>query len=338
MKKNQLVDWLSYYSDIGIPEEVFMEYVPYIAKLLDKNVPVILELKQLSALLGKTEIYILSVVNAPHKHYRSFEIKKKSGGSRKIEAPYPALLDCQKWIYKNILSHALLHQAAHGFVEQKSILTNAKNHIGCSELLNLDLKDFFPSIGIRRVIKVFNDFGYPNIVSFYLASICCLDGKLPQGAPTSPVLSNIIAKTLDVRLSLLAKKHKLKYSRYADDMTFSGKSVPRWLSLTIDRIVVDCGFKLNTAKTRFASKNTTNKVVTGLVVKEKELVVPRKYRRKIRQEMYFIREYGLQSHLSAKKIRDPEYLNRIKGKLLFWRQVEPKSEYVTNNLNYISKL
>ena len=90
----------------------------------------------------------------------------------------------------------------------------------------MDLADFFPSIAKPRVIKTFRRFGYPKNISFYLASICCVNNSLPQGASTSPILSNIIAKRFDKRLFALAKKYNLKYTRYADDLTFSGIHIP----------------------------------------------------------------------------------------------------------------
>lgn len=336
--KTRISDWINYYQCIGLPEDVYGQYLPYIETLLSRNLPVILDFTHLAGLLGRTNGYLASVVNSPKNHYRTFTIPKKSGGIRKIEAPYPALKECQSWIYVNILSKVKLHRDVHGFRPRRSIITNATRHIGCKELLNVDIKDFFPSISIRRVIKVFVDLGYSGHVSFFLASICCVNNRLSQGAPTSPVLSNIVAKGLDVRLSRLASSNKLSYSRYADDISFSGDRVPHWIIDPVTKIISDCGFVLNEAKTRLANKKANRRIVTGIDVKEDGLSLPRPYRRSLRQDLHYIEEHGLQGHLARKRIRDPEYLNRLIGRLNYWKQIEPESEYVNTKLRYLRKL
>jgi RNA-directed DNA polymerase len=121
--------------------------------------------------------------------------------------------------------------------------------------LKLDLKDFFPSINLNRIIFVFKSLGYPNKIAFYLASICSYNESLPQGAPTSPILSNIIAKQLDKRLISLAKKYSLKFTRYADDLTFSGKKIPAKFIEYIKNIIEDEGFVVNESKTRLYKNN-----------------------------------------------------------------------------------
>ncbi len=329
---------MRYYQDIGLPAEVYDKYVPYISNLISKKVPVIFDFRHLAALLGRKPAYLSSVVNASGPHYRIFSIPKKSGGVRQIEAPYPALQECQEWIYREILSKVRLDKSAHGFCVRRSIVTNAKIHIGCDELLNLDLKDFFPSITMARVIRVFLNIGYTHNVSFYLASLCCLGGRLPQGAPTSPVVSNIVLSSLDRRLFTLSKREGLKYSRYADDLTFSGAYVPRWFASAVENIIQAAGFAVNERKTRMASKGSNRKIVTGIDVKKDRLAVPRIYRRTLRQEIFFIEKYGLQSHLSKKKIRDPDYLNRLIGKLRYWRYVEPDSEAADMGLGVIKRI
>ncbi len=330
--------WINYFRDIGLEEDVYGLYLTYIDRLLSNRLPVILDFPHLAGLLGRTKGYLATVVNGSSSHYRTFSIKKKSGGNRKIDAPYPALLECQKWIYANILKSVPVNRCAHGFRSNRSIVTNATRHIGGEEILSVDFKDFFPSITIRRVIRIFSDLGYPRHVAFYLAAICCLDNKLPQGAPTSPAISNIVARQVDARLCNLCEKHQITYSRYADDLTFSGKVIPHWFTLMIEKIVMDCGFTLNAAKTRMARKNANRKIVTGIVVKTDRIAVPRSYRRKLIQETYFIRTFGLQGHLAKKKINDPHYVNRLQGRLSYWRYVEKDSATAAANWLFVRRV
>lgn len=338
MSKTSLADWIAYYDDIGIPKDVYNLYLPYVEALLKKKLPVILDFKQLASILGRQRSYLASLINCSEKHYRIFSIPKRRGGKRDIEAPYPALLECQRWIHEHILPKARLHRDVHGFRPKHSIITNATSHLGSDEFLTIDLKNFFPSIPISRVIKVFSDLGYPSHVAFLLAAICCLKGRLPQGAPTSPALSNIIAKGLDTRLSRLAAHQNLQYTRYADDITFSGDRIQHWIIPLVNKIIVESGFTMNSEKTKLLPKNSNRRIVTGIDIKEDRLSVPGPYRRAITQDIYHIEKWGIQGHMAHNKIRDPEYLNRLIGKLNFWRQVEPSSTYPKNKLKRLHTL
>lgn len=235
----------------------------------------------------------------------------------------------QYWIYDNVLKNIPLHSSAHGFTYKKSIITNSKIHAGENHLLKLDLKDFFPSIEINRIIHIFKELGYPNMVAFYLAQICCYESYLPQGAPTSPILSNIVAKRLDKRLMHFAKKFELKYTRYADDLTFSGQSITAKLISYINDIIVDEGFVVNEAKTRLYQQKS-KRIVTGISVTEKQIKIPRDYKRNLKLELNFIFKFGLKSHMQKKKIRKANYLFEILGKVNFWLSVEPENAYAQN--------
>jgi RNA-directed DNA polymerase len=318
--------WEAYFESRGVKDKIKEQYLLYIKRLLNKNVPIIFNLEHLSLLLGRKKDYLSSVVNSPDNHYRKFKIKKRSGGFRDITTPYPALLEIQYWIYDNILKTITFNSAAHGFTIKKSIITNSKIHAGEKQLLKIDLKDFFPSIKLNRVIFIFKELGYPNIVAFYLSSICCYEESLPQGAPTSPVLSNIVARKLDNRLINLSKKFKLKYTRYADDLTFSGNSVPAILIKYITKIVTEEGFQVNETKTRLY-RSKSKRIVTGVSVIDKEIKLPRKYKRSLKQELHYIFKYGLNSHMSKKKIRKSNYLFSIAGKVNFWLSIEPKNKF-----------
>ncbi|HLK27237.1 MAG TPA: reverse transcriptase family protein [Puia sp.] len=317
-----LKTWNDFFSEKGLEKKIKDSYISYIKKLLDNNVPIIFEFNHLALLLGRQKKYLASVVNSPSAHYRSFYIPKRKGGEREITAPYPALLEMQYWIFHNILKQISVDSSAHGFVYKKSILTNARIHAGEKELLKIDLLNFFPSINLNRIIYVFKSLGYPNEICYYLAAICSYNGYLPQGAPTSPYLSNIIAKQLDKRLINFSKKYDLKYSRYADDLTFSGKSIPSIMIEYIAKIIQDEGFEMNLGKTRLY-KTAGKRIVTGISVLKKEIKLPRNYKRDLKQDLFFIFKYGLPSHIAKKKIRKANYLLSLIGKVSFWLSIEP---------------
>ena len=217
--------WTAYYQSRSVSPEYVKKCLNYAKPLFKQDMPVIFDFQHLCLLLGLDGEYLQSIIYGSKSHYREFAIRKRSGGVRIISAPHYTLKYVQRWIYDNILSKVKVNYCAHGFRPKKSIVTNAKIHVENKFLLKLDLKDFFPSISINQVINVFKDLGYSNHVSFFLSAICCVEEHLPQGAPTSPALSNIIARHLDNRLLGLAKKMGYRYTRYADDLAFSGESI-----------------------------------------------------------------------------------------------------------------
>ena len=323
MTDSRLINtWKRFFKNRGLNELNSSLYLDYIQKLHSQNLPVIFETEHLSLLFGRTKPYLNSVAFSPRSHYRTFKIKKKSGGFRDIDVPFPALLECQYWIYENILSKIQLNYCAHGFVKKKSIITNAKIHLNQAELLKIDLKDFFPSISKERVISMFYNFGYPPDLSFYLGSFCCLEDCLPQGAPTSPAISNIIAKNLDNRILAFVKKFDLKYTRYADDLAISGKRIPTKFIDYLDKIIEEEAFEMNPLKTQLYKKQG-KRILTGVSIGTNKLRAPKEYKRKLFQEIHYIYKFGLNSHMLKKKIRNPYYLNTLFGKLNYVLNIEP---------------
>lgn len=211
------------------------------------------------------------------KSYRQFQIPKKSGGTRTITAPDGELKDILLSL-AFILSEKYIPTAeAMAFVRGRSIVDNARRHLGRNYVLNLDLKDFFASITAGMVEKGLMKIGVPPLVAKDMASLCTypsvenhhIKNVLPQGAPTSPVLSNICAMTLDSRLSGLARRFHLAYTRYADDITFSSNhNVYQQNSefmQELHRIIDECHFCVNPKKTRL-QKRGSRQEVTGLTV------------------------------------------------------------------------
>ena len=336
-KKNNIRKWKNFFQDKGISDDIINSYLKYIKILNQNNVPVIFEFAHLSKLFGLKEQIIASMINSTDSYYRSFHIPKRKGGKRHISAPYPSLLHCQRWIYENILLSQEVHNCAHGFTPGKSIITNASKHLSNKCLLKMDMKDFFPSIKINWVINLFNKLGYANNVSYYLSSLCCHEGVLSQGAATSPYLTNILLLNLDNRLFKLSLSYNLNYSRYADDITFSGNYIPHKFIITVTEIIEDYGLEVNTKKTTLHTK-PGQRIVTGLSVAGDELKLPRKTKRVIRKDLFYIEECGYLSHITKKKIKNPFYLDSLKGKLLFWKQIEPNNQFVPKGLGIIQKV
>ncbi|MBR1228913.1 MULTISPECIES: reverse transcriptase family protein [unclassified Bradyrhizobium] len=262
--------------------------------------------------LGELRFLAFNRKVASVNHYQRFTIPKKSGGERLISAPMPRLKRAQYWVLDNILARVPLHDAAHGFAPQRSILTNARNHVGRDVVINLDLKDFFPTLTYPRVKGLFEALGYAEAVAIPLALLCTepvvdevtLDGErhfiadgprlLPQGAPTSPAITNLICRKLDRRLMGLARTLNFVYSRYADDLTFSGsgeavKKIGTLLK-AVHGIVETEGFKVHPDKTR-VMRRSTRQEVTGLTVNE-AVTVPRDLLRRYRAVLQQVECHG----------------------------------------------
>lgn len=243
-------------------------------------------------------------------HYHSFTLPKKTGGERLISAPMPRLKRAQYWVLDNILAKVPAHDAAHGFLAGRSIVSNAAPHAGHDVVINLDVKDFFPSIAFGRIKGVFRHLGYGEAMATLLALLCSenraqawqVDGEklfvggkarervLPQGAPTSPMLTNLLCRRLDRRLLGLARQLGFVYTRYADDLTFSASgeaardNVGRLLG-RVRWILRDEGFTPHPDKERVMRKGRRQEV-TGLVVNADKPGVSRETRRRLRAALH----------------------------------------------------
>jgi RNA-directed DNA polymerase len=251
----------------------------------------------------------------PTPVYRTFELEKKSGGTRTIETPGRKLKDKQR-----ILAHEIRDcfgkrsPVAHSFIKGRSVVTNALSHVGRRTIVRLDLKDFFHQINFGRVKGVFQSspFSFSHDVAAVLAHMCCLDNRLPQGAPTSPAITNFVCLPLDRHLHRLARRYKARYTRYADDLIFSFGSlsldkIPKNMFLVsknpsghietkagplIIETIEKQGFKINVDKTR-GMDSSKRQMVTGIVV-NKELQLPRKFTDQIRRALFIWRKHGLE--------------------------------------------
>ncbi len=271
-------------------------------------------------------------------HYHRFEIPKKTGGMRAISAPKPALAAAQAWVLANVLERLPTEPEAHGFVPQRSIVSNAAPHLGQAVVVNLDLKDFFPSITFGRVKGLFRALGYGEHVATVLALLgtepprlgMVVDGKLhhvslgarslPQGACTSPAITNAICRGLDRRLRGLARRYGFAYTRYADDLSFSGGDVAgvgRLLRL-VRRVLAEEGLGEHAAKTRVMRRGRRQQV-TGVTVNQK-LGVDRRYVRELRAILHNAARLGLASQNRA---QHPHFEAYLRGRVEFVCMVDP---------------
>lgn len=273
-------------------------------------------------------------------HYHRFTIPKRNGTERAIWAPHETLKTAQRKVLRAIVEPLPVHGAAHGFVPGRSIVTNARVHAGADVIVQADIRDFFPTVTWRRVRGVFRRGGYREQVATLLALLCTEAPReivewrdtrwfvalgprcLPQGAPTSPGLSNAVSWRMDRRLSGLARKLGFRYTRYADDLTFSrpwGQSgEPRVGALLagLKRIVTDEGFTVHPDKTRVLRPGR-RQAVTGLVVNgDGGPRVPREVKRTLRAALHRLR--------TGRDLPKGESLARLAGLAAFVNAAEPE--------------
>lgn len=296
---------------------------------LNKNCcPVIFDEKQLRLMFELDEIS--SISDYVKKQTDRYTIQKRDGNKREVFKPSYRLKKIQKWILKKILVNVDLPDCVHGFVKGKSILTNAEVHVHSKPFWVhcIDIKDFFPSIEKTKVKEVFADLGYSDDVATFLSEICTINGKLVQGFPTSPMLANIIFKDIDSIILNIIKRHGIRYSRYADDLTFSGMQKSNYkrqlekISASICVALELNGFHINPLKTR-TLKNKQAKKVTGLIVSEDGVRIPKKYIKLIRKELYYCKKYGVVDHLKYNNlITIANYKGYLTGMARFIYMVE----------------
>lgn len=315
-----------------------------VAKLTAAGLPVLSTPADIANVLGVTipQLRWLAFHTevASRVHYVSFEVPKKSGGTRRLSAPHRKLAKAQEWILENVVNKLPVEPPAHGFIGGRSILTNAKLHTGRQVIVNMDLEGFFPSIAFPRIRSVFQRLGYSPAVATIFALLCTecprkpveYDGKLyhvatgprglPQGACTSPGLSNQVARKLDKRLGGLAKKMGLTYTRYADDVTFSGDQPLSerigYLMARFRHLAQEEGFAVNEKKSRVLRRSTAQ-VVTGLVVNDRP-GVSRDEVRRLRAILHRARTEGLDKQNRENR---PNFRAWLLGKISYVSMARP---------------
>jgi retron-type reverse transcriptase len=278
--------------------------------------------------------------SVPESHYVYHWVDKRSGGQRLIESPKPLLKSVQTKILEQILNQVPVHATCHGFTRGRSILSNAEPHCGQRVVVKFDLENFYPSVTFNRIVAIFRALGYNREIAIWLARLCTtalpssvpfpregpkgvlpyLRSHLPQGAPTSPALANLSAYSLDVRLSGLANSFGANYTRYADDLTFSGpQSLFRGLKTLIplvQQVIRDERFIVHKGKRKVLRNNQQQKV-TGVVVNERPNVSRREFDR-LKAILFNCIRYGADS-----QNRDGvgNFREHLRGRIAFVRQL-----------------
>ncbi|WP_293875650.1 reverse transcriptase family protein [Flavobacterium sp.] len=349
----------------------------YGKNLQEKELPVIFSLEHLAMQIGIQSSYLRNLIGDDNRNiiyhneykyqrYNYFKLKKRDGKFREIMSPSKDLKYIQKWILVNIISKYPLSESCKGFRKNISIAHNAKVHENSEVILKVDLLKFYDTITEKRVYGLFKSLGYVSNLAYSFAKITTAKHRysywddfdenskeilkdlienrpaiLPQGAPTSPMISNILATKMDYRFEALARKLNFNYSRYADDLTFSIKKEGKLPSLKlITTIIANEGFFINTKKTKYMKKGC-KQYVTGLTTSN-GVNVSKEYRKEISEHIYYCRKFGVNGHLERRLNEFPKY-NNIKfhnwlyGHMCFIKSINEKaSKKMLKNFNKIN--
>ena len=296
-----------------------------------------------------------AVERAPYT-YRHFTIRKRSGGFRRISVPHPDVMTAQRWLTAHVLNRQAVHPASYAFRPGASITQCAARHTGARWLIKLDIAGFFDAISEIAVFRVFRSLGYEPLLSFELARLttCTASshlryryqewknygrhskieqykdariGHLPQGAPTSPMLSNLVMREVDEKISSISSDAGLNFTRYSDDMTFSTRQCfdRRRAARIVNRVSTTLrplGLWLNTKKTVIVPPGA-RKVVLGLLVDGDKPNLTRDFRDNLRQHLYYVKKYGPIEHMNRRGFETVFGMkNHIRGHVDFARMVD----------------
>jgi RNA-directed DNA polymerase len=259
----------------------------------------------------------------PSQHYRHWHKKKKSGKLRKISAPDYKLKSIQRSLALFLSETCKLPEFVHGGVRGRSPATNAGPHVGHKNLLNIDIQDFFPSTSQQMVMETLERLGAVQEVAKAVCRLATLDGGLPQGAPTSTILSNLVFGPADVRLSGLCRKHGLEYSRFADDIAISGDSDLKPLIGPITAIIRETGYIVAKEKTSLTSTDRPQ-IITGIQVND-GVGLPTSWKKDLRELILECHSLGP----TAVARRDQRTIEKLRqhvyGKINFLRSIDPST-------------
>jgi RNA-directed DNA polymerase len=284
-------------------------------KLINQGLPPLAKPAVLPYLFGISHQLVGYIEQFPERFYRTFTLPKRTGGERIIVAPRVVLKTIQRWIHTNICLKAIPHSSATAFIKGKNIFANARVHSQSKNLMVIDITDFFPSIRFNQVENIFKGFGFPDKVNHQLTALCCLDGSLPQGAPTSPILSNLVFKPADIRLSDLAAEWHCNYTRYADDLAFSGSRVfTKDDKSQVGDILKEFGLCINERKSRIIGQGG-RQMIAGVVVNQYALPL------RIRRKRWRATFHRASRHPKEFKGR----LSSLAGTIAFIKQFSPET-------------
>ncbi|MGX5695713.1 reverse transcriptase family protein [Agromyces soli] len=334
---------------LGVEVDALDRATAEVARLTAQGAYPILSLAHLAHETGASYSYLREVVSRTRDPYRSIAVPKATGGVRPISAPEPILMDVQRWLLGHVLDKLTAHPASYAYRREVSIVQCATQHQGARWMVKMDLHDFFGTVNEASVYRVFRRLGYRKLLAFELARITTRAegahsaswrartaaipnyavagvGVLPQGGPTSGMLANAAAARLDVFLQSLALSRRLTYTRYSDDLVFSGRSTfqrseAQSLAAEATGLIRKAGFVVHRAKTRIVPPGA-RKVVLGLLVDGSVRLLP-EHRRRIEVHLRGCEENGLARHAAHRGFDSVfSFINHLDGWIAFALGVE----------------
>lgn len=328
--------------------------------LSHKNLPYIHDLKHLSLLIGCSQTHLNALIKRNYTGYKFYTIPKHSGGVRFINSPDERLKKIQRWINFNILNEAEVHPSCYSFHRKSSVKNCAEKHCGSKWLIKIDIENFFEMVSEVEVYKQFRRLGYKPIVSFALSRICTYEpvhlvnfqsrwinyntrtddlpfsrrgikyfGRLPQGSPTSPMLSNLALSSLDERIMRLVRNRTGIYTRYADDIfiSFSEACVDRdYLRQIIGKLkcyLHDFGYRANKTKIKIIPPRS-KKVILGLIIGEEKVFLQKEYKDNIESHIYGMKKFGLLAHSKFRGFNSIlGMIDHVNGKINYASYIDP---------------
>ena len=356
----------------GVPSSILENATKVIIRLreADPRLPVVLTLYHLSILTDTPLSYLRNLVERRGYLYKEVYFRKHVPGRRRcrvINIPEPPLLVVQTWIAQNILRYTRPSASSFAYHPLSRPVYAAKAHCGCKWLVKIDIEEFFHNVSEGRVYRIFRDLGYPLLLSFELARITSItdykrnqvrldelkwtairsyvsefEGFLPQGAPTSPMLSNLAMTRLDQRLTALSDLNGFVYTRYSDDLTFSTRikknaiDVRQFKRDVIAELMQD-GFDYNKQKTVIRGPGS-RKIVLGMIVDGPTPRLPSEDKDILRQHLYFLTspKHGPAKHAEARRTSISGVYHHVRGKIAWADQIEPAfGKYCLDKFNSV---
>jgi len=320
----------------GFSSDYINKCLSYANPLLDNNLPVIYNINHFSGLVGYSVSYLKRAVKFQNYFYREFQIEKRSGKKRTLYEPLPSLKEIQLWILEEILYKLKVSRYAKAYVPKRSIKEHTIYHTDEPFVLTLDIKDFFNSIKFDSVESLFRNIGYSEKMSNLFTKLCFREDELPQGAPTSPYISNLILKDFDIAISTYCMENKIKFTRYADDLAFSGNLNSEEIEKLVRDELSKIGLELNDEKRKLMKPNQPQ-LISGIIV-NKKAQLPKKVRNSLRNEMYYIKKFGLSNHIERTNQKKSNYLKHLMGRINFVLQINPRDKEFIEYKQYLHQL
>lgn len=290
----------------SLPQLTRETYEEQIRVLVEKGHPPAVSIRTVSTLFGVSAEFVGAMFRAPQRYYRSFKIKKGKK-TRQIQAPRVALKVVQRWIGAHLSASVKLPDCVYGFVQGRSVVDAAQIHCRATWVYSLDIRDFFPNTSADQVFGALTGLGYAEHGATLITRLCTFNGCLPQGSPASPVLSNLVFMPFDIQLQDIARVDNVRYTRYADDIVFSGQGEPPHdLAERVKAVVIGGGWSIAPEKERLCKLPSRLKV-HGLLVHGNNPRLTKGYRNRVR---------ALKHLLESGKIKDGD-LDRVRGHLSY---------------------